>query len=425
MKTRNSGNTHSIHFRKLAKPVVLSIIAIFVISMLSVFVSTGAPASITPALHTSGDQILDSNNNVVILRGIGRTGDLESASGMWSGPGMAVADWSQKWQSISSNIPLMDATFRCYRQSWGVNMIRILIPVNWWWQNNVVPSQYQSGAPSSTISYRTYIETLVQVAAKYGIYVDFCPYDVFDAYTDSSGTNSNGMPGSLSISAYNYMLSINSAGEMPAWNTWWTSVATSLNHYSNVIFEAWNEPQDTGNDAVISSYMSYLTTMYSAIRDSGSENLIFMQWDGGYVPTFNTLSWCSQISAAIPNSLNLAFTTHCYIYSPYFNSEWGTSNSTVLSQLQAAVQSMGVNAPLVINEAGSCMSVVASSDVQDELNWWTGLNYAAKELGIGVCAYYWIYKYDLGPVFDGEALLTGIWARARSLPHQMLLAKSS
>ena len=173
---------HSINLRKLAKPAVLFISALFIISMVSFFASTGVQAATTPSLHTSGDQILDSNNNVVYLRGIGRTGDLHSASGMWSGPGMAVANWGQKWQSISSNIPLMDATLQCYQQYWHVNMIRILIPMDWWWQDNVVPSQYQSGAPSTAISYRTYIETLVQEAAKYGIYVDFCPYSAVNAY---------------------------------------------------------------------------------------------------------------------------------------------------------------------------------------------------------------------------------------------------
>ena len=43
-------------------------------------------------LHVSGNQILNPSNQLVVLRGIGRTGDLQSASGMWSGPGMYVAD---------------------------------------------------------------------------------------------------------------------------------------------------------------------------------------------------------------------------------------------------------------------------------------------------------------------------------------------
>ena len=88
------------------------------------------------ALHTSGTSILDINNSLVNLRGIGRTGDLESTTGMWSGPGMNVAESGQQFQPLSSNIPLMDATFRCYQQYWHVNMIRVFIPVNWYWNDN-------------------------------------------------------------------------------------------------------------------------------------------------------------------------------------------------------------------------------------------------------------------------------------------------
>ena len=136
----------------------------------------------TSALHTSGHQILDEANNPVYFRGIGRTGELQSASGMWSGPGNAVAVWSQKWKSISANLLLMDQTLQCYQQYWDVNLIRILIPVDWWWIDNVTSTKYDSTAVNITISYRNYIETLVAEASKYGIYVDFCPYSAVNTY---------------------------------------------------------------------------------------------------------------------------------------------------------------------------------------------------------------------------------------------------
>ena len=53
----------------------------------------------TPALNTSGDQILDANNNAVYLRGIGRAGDLDSLSGTWGGQGDAVYSYGEKWQT--------------------------------------------------------------------------------------------------------------------------------------------------------------------------------------------------------------------------------------------------------------------------------------------------------------------------------------
>jgi cell division septation protein DedD len=415
MNAHNLAKT--LHFIGLKKIAVLCISALFIISMLSVFATTDAQAiTTTSPLHTLGNQILDANNQAVILRGIGRTGDLQSASGMWSSPGNQVANWGQKWQPTTQNIPAIDATLQCYQQIWHINMIRILIPINWWWINNIAASNYQTGAPTTPISYRNYITTLTQEAQKYGIYVDVCPYNVFDAYTDYSGGNSNGIPGSLSTSAYNYMLSINSKGEIQAWQTWWNSIATTLGQYSNVIFEAWNEPATTGNSAVPSTYLTYLTTMYNTIRSTGSQNLIFMQWDAGYVPTYNDLSWATQITSSIPNEANLAFTTHVYRHAPYFNQQWATTYSTVKAQLQSAVSSMGVNAPLVINEAGSCMSTVSSGDVQNEVSWWDGLVHSAQDLGIGVTAYYWMSDSDLGPIYSGESLLTGSWNTGAASP---------
>lgn len=71
------------------------------------------------ALHISGNSILDSNNNIVYLRGIGRTGDIQSASGMWSGPGDDVASWDQKWYNISDNfadgcnVPMLPTGLAC------------------------------------------------------------------------------------------------------------------------------------------------------------------------------------------------------------------------------------------------------------------------------------------------------------------------
>ncbi len=68
-------------------------------------------------------------------------------------------------------------------------MIRMLIPVNWYWQNNIVPSmQDPTYYPDLTapISYQTYIATVAQQAAKYGIYVDLCPYELVSNYQDSN-----------------------------------------------------------------------------------------------------------------------------------------------------------------------------------------------------------------------------------------------
>ena len=143
------------------------------------------------ALNTEGSNILDVYGNVVYLRGIGRSGDFQSASGMWSGPGEQIFSWDQKWASIFSNVPKMDATFQLYRDYWHVNMIRIFISADWWWIDTVYPRDYQPDAINNNpLSFRTYIEILVLEAAKYGIYVDFCPYSACLLYTSPSPRDS-------------------------------------------------------------------------------------------------------------------------------------------------------------------------------------------------------------------------------------------
>ena len=370
-------------------------------------------------LHVSGSEIVNPSNQVVVLRGIGRVGDLQSASGMWSGPGTYVATWDQMWQPIRSNVELIDATFSCYQQFWHVNMIRMLIPVNWYWQNTIVPAQQDPGnypTYTATISYQTYVATVARESAKYGIYVDVCPYELLSNYQDSNKDGAQGQPmGTWDSDAQSFL---NSTGltEQEFWSQYWTLMASNLKGYGNVIFEAWNEPENLGNDSVTPSYLTYLTAMYDAIRGAGAQNLIFMQWDSGYLPNYNDLSWARQISNAIPNAENLVFTTHAYRHGPDFNPEWGTSYDAVEGQLQAAVQSMGINAPLVINEAGSCMFSVPNDDVKAELTWWEALNQAAAKLGIGVTAYYWLSDSDLGYAFSGETLLQGTWTTGAVSP---------
>jgi hypothetical protein len=193
---------------------------------------------------------------------------------------MAVANWGQKWQPISSNIPLMDATFQCYQQYWHVNMIRILIPVDWWWIDNVVSTQYQSSAPNITISYRTYIETLVQEAAKYGIYVDFCPYSAVNGYLYSGSWEGEPITGWVSGTASaSFMQNVTlGAGrtEMQFWEQWWTSIVQRIGSYPNVILEMWNEP---GDNQV--PYFSYMVDMYQTIRNFGLSKLDFYAMEHG------------------------------------------------------------------------------------------------------------------------------------------------
>jgi hypothetical protein len=406
------------------KIISMRSLRVFVMGLLCVGACHTNAQAATPPLHTSGHSILDADNNVVYLRGIGRNGDMQSASGMWSAPGMKVNAWDQKWFSINDSIPLMDATFQSYRDYWHVNMIRVFISAEWWWKDSIVASQEDpDNYPgwNTPISFRSYIETMVQEAGKYGIYVDFVPYCACDQYDYSGAWEGEAISGWVPGTASDTFIKSVTTGagktEMQFWESWWTSVVQRIGPYPNTIFEMWNEPGDTQ-----STYFSYMIDMYKTIRNTGNQNLIFMQWNMGFVPTWQELEWVptlyNQLKASIgSNPANLVVTTHPYRYAPYPNLQWATTYSGVQAQLNAQnavpiTRSASVDVPLVFNEMGVCQQQCDSS----ELSFWDAILHNAKDMGIGVCAYYWMSDNDLGPVFAGESLTKGTWANGAASP---------
>ncbi len=414
MKKNNSGNIlDTLNFRKFAKPAVLFICAIFIISMLTVFATNGAQAATsTPALHTSGDQILNANNAVVYLRGVGIMGYAPDNI-FWGSSGSD--NWGDQWQTGSSLTTSLDQTFSELSTQWGVNMIRIFILPEWWWDNNVVPStESGSGYSSTPISTQTYLQTLCATAENYGIYVDIVPYQLTacsnsyqsDPYLTPNQGGGQGLPlcgfdspGTAFIESTGY------STEQVFWTAFWTDMANSLKAYPNAIFEAWNEPDNDNSqtpNTVESGYMTYLTTMYDAIRSTGATNLIFMQWKMGWEPNGwgMNLSWASSITSAIGSPTNLAFTTHIYYYSPsdltpYWNPDGLDSDAggvpPTVAQLESTfstlIGTMGVKAPLVFNEAGDCQA--ESTNINNDNTWWNSVCVASNADGIGVGAYYW------------------------------------
>ena len=260
------------------------------------------------------------------------------------------------------------------------------------------------------------MKTLCQEADKYGIYVDIVPYMLTpfsgsfdkDKYaTDSFGWQ--GMPMSGWDAAGTKFLSDAGYGNNEAgfWSWFWADMATTLKDCPNAIFEAWNEPElGSDVDPIPSGYMTYLTTMYNAIRGTGSNHIIMMQWHVGWFPNGygNDLSWCKQIATAI-HATNLVYTTHFYYYAPSDLSNTGqTDYAGLKSQLQTGISTMGITAPLVINEEGSCLD--SSANKQKDYTWWTNLLLAQRDLNVGAGAYYWLSDAGLGGVFAGESMLS-------------------
>ncbi|MCW4029163.1 MAG: glycoside hydrolase family 5 protein [Candidatus Bathyarchaeota archaeon] len=421
MKTTKIRNTlHILSAKKLSKPLVACLTAIFVISMISAIATvpeTNATVSASMALHTSGSQILDANGNVVYLRGVGLAGFAPDLI-LWD-PSSSDS-WAVQWNYSPTST--MDATFAAMQSEWHINMIRVFILPSWYYQDNIVPAQEDGSYSSKTtaISTRAYLQTLCEEAGKYGIYVDIVPYQLTpyagsfggDTYASPNMAGAQGLPMLGWDSAGQSFL--NNAGyagnEQAFWAWFWSDMATTLKDYPNAIFEAWNEPQlGSDVDAIPAAYMTYLQTMYNAIRGTGSTNIIMMQWHMGWMPNGygSTLGWANQIDDAI-NPTNLVYTTHFYYHAPSdLTAYWATDYNTLKTQIQTGIDGMGVVAPLVINEEGSCL--VASSNYQADYTWWQNLVLAQRDLGIGAGAYYWLSDAGLGGVYSGESLLsTGV-----------------
>jgi hypothetical protein len=327
--------------------------------------------------------------------------------------------WGNQWNTDTA---IMDQTFESMKNDWHINMIRVFFYPSWYYRDNIVPAQESASHSSMTtgISIKSYLQTMATEASKYGIYIDLVPYMLtpssssfgLDKYA-SSNFGWQGMPLCGWDSAGNQFLADAGYGNNEAgfWNWLWTDMGNTFKDYPNVIFDAWNEPNvGLDNDAIPSGFMTYLQTMYTAIRSTGSTNLIMMQWHMGWFPNGygNDLSWVKQIDNTI-HPTNVVYTTHFYYYAPSdLTSYWATDYAGLKAQVQTAVNSMGIVAPLVINEEGSCLAY--SSNQARDVTWWTNLLQVQYDLGIGAGAYYWLSDAGLGPIYAGETMLSSGYA---------------
>jgi hypothetical protein len=376
-----------------------------------------AQSASTEALHTVGHKIFDADNNEVYLRGLGHAGGADSITGNWGGEGEAVFSYGYKWRTLADLPTRMDQTFQCMRDVWHVNTIREFDTVNWWWEDTVNPYQAYGEGPNQIMSNRDYWDLLLQRAQAAGIYVIFTPFTFFDYYTTES-SGSGGIPTALTSQGAAYMATINSTGEMQAWSTWWTSVADRLKQYPNVIFDLWNEPDSPANKT---AYFNYMIEAYEAIRATGCQNIILMQWRQGVVPNWQEeMTWIpdfqNQITAELGHApTNIVYSVHAYRY--VWNHNWETSYGSLLAQLQSqnmigCTRSGGVDVPVAIPEMGIGLDLTGTA-LNNELEWWASILRACKTLDISVVGYYWTQHVGWTP---DQAFVEGTWATGQQSP---------
>ncbi len=391
-----------------------------------------APAS---ALTVSGTEILNSQDDPVYLKGVG-IWSFAPSNIWWNLTGSDT--YADQWQTGSALNQSLEDTFTNLTENWDVNMIRFFYYPEWWWRGSITPSTEDPdmGFSSTPINVRQYFQIVCEIAERYGIYVDFCPYQltatwgsyVYDPYLDVGG----GVPmtNTWETNQTAFLASTRFSTEQAFWTAFWSDMANSLKAYPNAIFEAWNEPEDqnTEPDTVTTGYLSYLTTMYYAVRSTGATNLIFMMYQDGWLPNGwgENLSWASQITSAIGSPINLVFNTHIYYYSPSDLTPYWDSNrldndaggipyteSQMQSMFVSLQSSMGVTAPLVFNEAGDCSYY--SSNMTNDYIWWNNFCEAAWSDNISVTAYYFDRNYSAGGIAEANL---GLIASAPYTPSQ-------
>jgi hypothetical protein len=326
MKIRQLARTElSINLsRKLAKPLAICIIALFLVSMVSVLASTSVKAA-TPAgpLHTSGQYIVDANNNVIYLRGLQKVEMADDPDGTWMGNTM----WSD--QNVQNELAAM--------KTWGANTIRCIQAIENW--------KYNLNTPYAAISNRDAVERLATFAAQQGMYVIYTGYRVTNYF---DGGNQDPLP----YPPYQTSAGASSViGSQQDFINWWADVANTLKNYPNVIFEIWNEPN--GDATAMSGFFAVQQQVINAIRATGAQNLIMAQWDYGswvnmdYPPPNSaaTMDWITQANLQDPLN-NLVYVTHIYreygqtgMYSDAASiAKWGTNHVYDYNEMVKAFQ---------------------------------------------------------------------------------------
>lgn len=413
----------------MKKTLSIILITTLTLSLLTIFSFPPASATFMTKLHTNQNLIYDANNNQINLRGVGLAGFTPNLM-LWEKH--QTDDWKHQWNYNPD--AAMTSTFSSLKNDWNVNMIRIFIYPSWWYRGDIIPAQVSSDHSSKTtpINIKSYVSNLCSKAQEYGIYVNIVPYTLtphassydLDPYADIGESHYQGLPlcNIWSNRAQNFLDSTEFESESAFWSWFWSDMASTLKNHPNVIYEAWNEPNDSplDNSPISTKYLQYLELMYNSIRNVDKDAPMMFQWRLGHVPNgWNSdLRWVKTIDDKF-SPTNIIYTTHFYYQagwgagtdnsmSTHKDWGWALDEPTLKSQIQIAIDSMGIVAPLVINEEGSCLSGVKAlgNNVTESYIWFENLIKAQNSLNVGSCAYYWLSDAGLGTAFAGETILS-------------------
>lgn len=318
-------------------------------------------SSVLP-LHVVGNTIVNSQSDIVTLRGVDYSYFIDSSNGSWTLPNGEI-EWNT-WDPVALNSNLAAI------QSWGCNIVRVPITLQWWTQN--------------TNDFRSHLEYFISSAEAHRLYVDL----VFWRNTANEGQVALPYPpydNSSIVSSVSDFVNI------------WKNVAATLMSYPNVLFELWNEP--VGDVIAEQSWFNTTQDCINAIRGTGATNLIVVQWNCNiYVDFQNYTVNPNAISSMdwaflepLKDPLNdIVYSTHLYSndffdslnnYAPkysYSDMLWAFNVTDLLS--------LAAQHPVWIGEIGCDLWAL---NMTEEYAWYNNTLTILNQYGIGYCGWAW------------------------------------
>jgi hypothetical protein len=274
-----------------------------------------------PALHVSGNHLVDATGRTVTLHGVDRSGAEFACvqnSGIFDGP--------------------VDQASVSAMTSWRINAVRVPLNEDCWLGTNGVNAAY-AGA-----NYITAIKSYVALLEQNGLNV------ILDLHwTDGSYTgNSSGCSGATAVCQKPMP---DAAGAVP----FWTSVASTFKGDDAVVFDLFNEPyperatgnetsgwscwRDGGNCPGIGYAVAGMQTLDNAVRSTGATNVVML---GGLAYANDLSQWLSYEPTDPTGEIAAAW--HSYNFNACSSSScWNTQIAPVLAKVPLIAGELGEN----------------------------------------------------------------------------------
>jgi len=350
----------------IASLLVVSLV--FSSGLSAAIITNSGTIAYTQPLHVEGKDIKDQGGNLVYLRGANKPEFADDPDGIW----MGNTYWLDS--NVQQELSMM--------KSWGINTIRCHLAVDDW--------KYDLSKPYATLNCRTAIKRLLTFAGLQGMYVVLDGYRVTNFW---NGGDQDPLPYPPYQTSANASSVISSQQDFI---DWWTSMATELKGYSNVIFELWNEPY--GNSTAKESWFNVAQECIDTIRATGATQLIIFQWDmAAWVnlnfpePDPGDLSWVKEGNLSDPLG-NIVYSTHLYrCYNHIFYSIPTYVQAWNYTDVDRGLQYMGyydvaATYPLFIGEIGVNLGAASLSN---ELSFFNNSLSLFNQHNVSYTAFWW------------------------------------